>query len=318
MELESARVVGSGLEGDREYMIVREETGPDDVHEFITQRHKRTRDERKPQSLAILALIKPKIMGSTLELTWEGSDPIAIDRKQKDGEVLRVSLHADTVSTIDQGEPAAQWLSEHLGLRVRLVKASGPFRRLASQRYTTNANPIAFQDAYPIHWIMQESVDELSRVSGQEIPWTRFRPNLVGSGGEPGVEHEIHEASIGPLRVVQPKPCTRCPVTTIDQNDGEKCGNEPLASLGRYKRWERTGEVIFGENLLPLQTGVIRIGDDIVELSARDPPLSYGKRDGQHNLSRPVVPPSSPSLSPREVCSSSAVSARPPPRSSPV
>ena len=278
VELESASIGTRGVYGDREYMIVREEVGPDGIHQFITQRHKRRREDSKPQSLAILALIKPKIVGSTLKLTWEGGDPMTIDRERGDGKVLGVSIHADVVSAIDQGESAADWLSEHLGLRVRLVKASGPFRRTASQRYMPNTNQIVFQDAYPVHWIMQESVDELSNLSGEKIQWTRFRPNLVGRGGEPQVEHEIHEVSIGRMRFIQAKPCTRCPVTTVDQDKGEKSGNEPLISLSRYKRWERTGEAIFGENLLPLQTGVIKVGDEIVELSARDPPLDYGKR----------------------------------------
>jgi uncharacterized protein len=278
MELESALVGSTGFEGDREYMIAREEERSDGVHEFITQRHKRTREESRPQSLSVLALIKPELTKSTLRLTWKGTDPIDVDRDQRAGDVLSVLIHNDIVSAVDQGKAAADWLSEHLGLRVRLVKATGPFHRLAGQRYMANDNQIVFQDAYPIHWIMQESVDELSGISGQKIPWTRFRPNIVGEGGEPQVEHEIHEGAVGEVRFVQPKPCTRCPVTTVDQDEGEKRGNEPLTSLSRYKKWERTEEVIFGENMLPLCSGLIRVGDSIEQLSARNPPLVYGNR----------------------------------------
>ena len=278
IELQSAFIGRTGFEGDREYMIVREEERSDGVHEFITQRHKRTREESRPQSLSVLALIKPELTRSTLRLTWKGTDPIDVDREEQAGDVLRVSIHSDIVSAVDQGQAAADWLSEHLELRVRLVKATGPFHRLAGQRYMQNNNQVVFQDAYPIHWIMQESVDELSRVSGQKIPWTRFRPNIVGEGGEPQIEHEIHEGTVGEVRFVQPKPCTRCPVTTVDQDGGEKRDNEPLTSLSRYKKWERTDEVIFGENLLPLGSGLIEVGDPIEQLSARIPPLAYGNR----------------------------------------
>jgi uncharacterized protein len=277
VEVESALVGRTGLEGDREYMIVREKPRHDGVHEFITQRHKRTREERGAQSLAILALIAPEVRGGALRLTWRGADPIAIDGDGS-GDVMRVMIHDDTVLAVDQGEHPAAWLTEHLGLEVRLVRAAGPFHRLARQNFMRNSNEIAFQDAYPIHWIMQESVDELSEVVGQEIPWTRFRPNVVAEGGEPQVEHEIHEGRIGELRFVQPKPCTRCPVTTVDQEEGHKTGNEPLTSLSGYKKWVRTGEVIFGENLLPLDSGTVRVGDNIEELIARSPPLIYGRR----------------------------------------
>ncbi len=278
MEVECATVGRTGFEGDREYMIVREEKGPDGVHEFLTQRHKRTREESKPQSMSVLALVKPELTNSTLKLTWKGNDPIDVDRDGQTGNVLRVSIHKDTAFAVDQGQAPADWLSEHLGLKVRLVKATGPFRRLAGQKYMTNDNQIVFQDAYPIHWIMQESVDELSTMSGQRIPWTRFRPNIVGEGGEPQVEHEIYEGKVGDVRFVQPKPCTRCPVTTVDQDEGEKKGNEPLSSLSRYKKWDRTDEVIFGENILPVNGGLIRVGDSIERVSVRNPPLAYGTR----------------------------------------
>jgi len=277
VELQSARVSPMGLEGDREYMIVREQAEPDGVHLFLTQRDKRTREEAKPQSLAILALIEPEVREGALRLTWRGSDAIDVARDQGPGDEMTVKVQKVVVSAVDQGEPAAKWLSEHLGVKVRLVRATGAFHRLASQNYMQNTNRIRFQDAYPIHWVMQESVDELCAIAGQEIPWTRFRPNIVGQGGEPQAEHVMYEGRMGEVRFVQPKPCTRCPVTTVDQEEGERRGTEPLTSLSTYKRWSRTRELIFGENVLPLGSGVVRVGDDISQLSARDPPLVYGK-----------------------------------------
>lgn len=278
VELQIARVGRTGLEGDREYMVVREEIEADGVHPLVTQRDKRRREEAAPQSLAILALIRPEISDDALRLTWRGSDPIAVARGQHVGEEMKVRVHKEVVWAVDQGEPVARWLSEHLEVKVRLVRASGSFSRLAKQNHMPNTNHIMFQDAYPIHWIMQESVNELSELVGREIPWTRFRPNIVGGGGEPQVEHEMYEGIIGEVLFVQPKPCTRCPVTTVDQDAGEKRGNEPLTSLNTYKRWDKTSEVLFGENILPLRNGLIRVGDEISELSSRNPPLVYGRQ----------------------------------------
>ena len=277
VELQSARVGPKGLDGDREYMVVRQKPEADGVHLFLTQRDKRTREEAKPQSLAILALIEPEVRDGALRLTWKGNDPISIPRDDVPGAVMAVEIHKVVVSAVDQGETVAKWLSEHLGLKVGLVRASGPFHRLASQNYMRNTNPIMFQDAYPVHWFMQESVDELSGFAGQEIPWTSFRPNIVGRGGEPQAEHGMYEGMMGEVRFVQPKPCTRCPVTTVDQEKGERRGTEPLSALSTYKRWSRTGELIFGENALPLNSGVVRVGDDISQLTAREPLLVYGK-----------------------------------------
>lgn len=277
VELQSALVSPTGLERDREYMVVREQAEADGVHLFVTQRHKRTTEETKPQSLAILARIKPELLEDALRLTWMGSDPIDIPRDHISGDEMMVKIFKAVVSAVDQGEAAARWLSEHLGLRVRLVRASGSFHRLASQNYMQNTNPVRFQDAYPIHWFMQESADELSAIAGQEIPWTRFRPNIVGEGGEPQAEHRMYEGMMGEVRFVQPKPCTRCPVTTVDQDEGERRGTEPLTALSTYKRWSQTRELIFGENVLPLNSGLVRVGDKISQLSARDPPLVYGR-----------------------------------------
>ena len=275
--LRSAEVLSSGLSGDREYIIVREEKDQEGAHHSITQRDKRERSDPKPQSLSILALIRPQITDRKLKLTWMGSDSVVVDLEEGSGHPILVRVQKDVVWSLDQGGPVAKWLTEHLQLRVRLARRGTDFHRPASQTYMRSANTISFQDAYPIHWVMQESVDELSRTAGQEIPWTRFRPNIVGEGGEPQSEHTIHEGSMGEVRFIQPKPCTRCPVTTVDQTSGEKRGNEPLRALSTYKRWRKTREIIFGENVLPTQEGTIRMGDEIVQLTKRNPPLEYGR-----------------------------------------
>jgi uncharacterized protein YcbX len=274
VDLQSTMVNDQGLVGDREYMIVRDETEAENVHPFVTQRDKRTRTETKPQSLAILARIQPELNDKELKLSWEGLDAISLPRDQR-GVEMKVRIHHDIVSSEDQGDDVARWLSDILAIKARLVRTGMSFRRLAAQKYMQNTNSIRFQDAYPVHWVMQESVDELSVVARQQIPWTRFRPNFVAEGGTPQSEHGMYEGTIGKIRFVQPKPCTRCPVTTVDQEAGEKRDNEPLTSLSSYQRWERTKETVFGENILPLENGLVKVGDPIVQTSARNPRLAY-------------------------------------------
>jgi len=54
------------------------------------------------------------------------------------------------------------------------------------------------------------------------------------------------------LRVV--KPCTRCKVTTTDQ-DTAKTGIEPLRTLGEYRMDARLGGVAFATNAIVVRGG---------------------------------------------------------------
>lgn len=89
----------------------------------------------------------------------------------------------------------------------------------------------------------------------------RFRPNVVFTGGAPYEEDEWHRLSAGGNRFAAVKPCSRCAVTTIDQETGEK-GKEPLATLATYRN--RDGKVYFGQNLIPIDYLVISQGDEIL------------------------------------------------------
>ena len=60
------------------------------------------------------------------------------------------------------------------------------------------------------------------------------------------------------FRVV--KPCDRCVLTTVDPETGEK-GRQPLRILGKHRRFLEG--VLFGVNLIPDSTGIIRVGDPV-------------------------------------------------------
>lgn len=52
-------------------------------------------------------------------------------------------------------------------------------------------------------------------------------------------------------------------VTTTDQDSAVR-GREPLHTLGRHRRLQ--GKLVFGQNLVPLSPGVIRVGDPVTVL----------------------------------------------------
>lgn len=283
IELPNATLTEDGLVighyKDHQFMVVRAEADESGVYNFITQRDKRNKVDVS-QGLSALALVKPRFIDDVLELTWRYDSPITVPYDRNNGKELAVRIWDDTCYAIDQGDKLAEWLSDHLGLPVRLVKAEGSFSRMSRQTYVANSNPVRFQDAYPIHWFAVESVDELSQIAGQTIPWQSFRPQIVTEGAQPQFEHQIYSGQIAGISFIDPKPCDRCPVTLVDQQTGEVRKKEPLASLSKYKRWRnRDGDlkVIFGENMLPLGNGTIRLGDELVVSTYRNPQLVYGK-----------------------------------------
>lgn len=261
------------------------------IYCFVTQRDRRNKQD-KPQGLSVMALIKPQLVGDTLRLTWNYQDLVEISPDRNYGIELPVKVWDHECYATDQGDECARWLSDHLNLSVRLVKASGTFSRMAKQTYMQNDNIVLFPDAYPIHWFPIESVYELSQIANQDIPWQSFRPQIVVEGMRSQYEHKVYSGQIAGIPFVDPKPCDRCPVTLVDQETGmvrekkfdESTGKwvtEPLFSLSRYKQWrDRNGKikVIFGENMLPLGQGRISVGDEITVTSERNPLFVYGAK----------------------------------------
>jgi hypothetical protein len=266
IEVQHTYLTKTGLDGDREYMIVRAGPDEDGIYSSITQRDKRNYAS-DPQSLSILALIKPQVIYGKLFLTWNGKNSIEVPEDMQSGKKFVAQLFDDTVSVIDQGNTLAEWLYDHLGIPVRLVKMDSSFHRLADQDYIHNDNPIHFQDGYPLHWFFGESVDALSKVAGDTIPWQTFRPNIVVAGSPAETEHTVSAGEIAGIPFLQARPCPRCAITNVDQMSGEVKIGRVLTPLAQYKkRINKKGntKVIFGEYALPCAEGEIRVGDQMV------------------------------------------------------
>ncbi|MBI4170668.1 MAG: MOSC N-terminal beta barrel domain-containing protein [Candidatus Aenigmarchaeota archaeon] len=292
IEIPSATLTPAGLVfgnyKDHEFMVVsndrkfidanRKGSYKSGLHYFITQRDKRSERDVE-QGLSRMALIKTQMDDGLLRLTWNYSDPIEVPYDRNSGGEIPVIIWEDEAQAVDQGDKLAEWFSDHLNLPLRLVKAAGPFRRMARQNYMENNNPINFHDAYPAHWFSAASVRQVCSIAQENIPWQSFRPQIVVSGVPPQYEHNVFYGGIAGIPFFNPKPCDRCSITLVEPGTGEVRGKEPLRSLAKYKKWkDRSGKikVIFGENMVPQGTGEINIGDEIVTYLFRDPPLVYG------------------------------------------
>ena len=83
----------------------------------------------------------------------------------------------------------------------------------------------------------------------------RFRPNFVFSGGEPFIEDTWKDFMIGDLKFRAVKPCSRCVVTTVNQDTAEKA-SEPLETLAKFRN--AGNKVNFGMNAVGFGDGVVR------------------------------------------------------------
>lgn len=236
LSLQSALLTETGLANDRRWMIV---NGAD---KFMTQRE-----------LPRLALIDVVITANGARMSAPGMPTIEI--AAHDGSPQRtVTVWRDTLLAFDEGEPAAEWLSSFLAAQVRLIRFNPDARRVSNPEWTGDAEALnMFSDGYPILLLSEASLADLNqRLPGDvgPLPMNRFRPNIVVSGIDAYDEDRIHELRGDGVRLRIVKPCTRCSITTTDQFTGEVMGDEPIATLKKYRWNAELRGVCFGQNVI--------------------------------------------------------------------
>ena len=247
-EVDTAKIERMGLQHDRRMMIVTPNGG------FLTQReHPR------------LALVTPKLNDGTLELTAPDYDSIQVGI-QTTGVPVSVDVwKSEGIQAIDQGEEAAQWFSDWLGMDVRLVHIADGYIRRVSQEYAVQPDDhTGFADGYPILLTSEEGLQDLNSRLTSPVRMNRFRPNMVVKGCEPFAEDTWNKIRAGDVELAVVKPCARCVVTTIDKNTLET-SKEPLKTLGKYRK-QKLG-AIFGQNVIPVNEGLLRLGMTVEVLS---------------------------------------------------
>lgn len=258
--LQAATVTAAGLSHlhahDREWMVI------DSDGQFLSQR-----------SHPAMALIAPALQDGAMTVQAPGMPPLLVptaplDRAQAAS--LEVTVWDDHLSAHDCGDDAAAWFSRVLGQPCRLVRFDPAARRLASKKWTLDADaPTRFADGYPMLLISQGSLDDLNRKLQAQartpLPMNRFRPNIVIDGVDAFEEDFLETLRAGPICLQPVKPCTRCPMPAIDQASGE-IGPDPMDILLTYRANPRVeGAVTFGVNMLVREGNgaVLRIGQDI-------------------------------------------------------
>jgi uncharacterized protein YcbX len=240
--LTRAEVTPTGFRHDREFMLVR----PDGAH--LSQRE-----------IARMALLRPEFDGGKLVVDAIDAVTPLVHEVRPDGPVRDVTVHGRSCQGVDQGDEAADWFSALLGTDCRLVRFTG--RRAT----TTGGGTVAYADGYSLLVVSAESLADLNSRLEDPLPMNRFRPNIVLEGLGPWGEDAVDRLRIGDVEIDLVRPCTRCLVTTTDQNSGVR-GREPLRTLATY-RTRRLDDgsrgVIFGQNGIPRTLGTIHAGDPV-------------------------------------------------------
>ncbi|MFF4738419.1 MOSC domain-containing protein [Streptomyces sp. NPDC001262] len=241
-----------GLAGDRRWLV----TEPDG--RFITQRQ-----------LPRLALASAQpLPGGGVRLTAPGAEPldVAVPVPAEQGGTIPVTVFRDKVEAVRAGDAAAAWVSAFLGTEAQLVHMDDPaVRRPVDPDYGRPGDTVSFADGYPLLVTTTGSLHALNALIAQDgiaaegpLPMNRFRPNVVVDHTAPWAEDDWRRIRIGEMTFRVVKPSGRCVITTTDQATAGR-GKEPLRTLARH---HRIGErLVFGQNLIPEHTGVLRVGD---------------------------------------------------------
>ncbi|WAJ39204.1 MOSC domain-containing protein [Pseudomonas sp. GOM7] len=242
--LQRSAVDGLGLNGDRRWMLVEAATG-----RFITQR-------LLPQMSQLSALYDAR---GGLNLSAAGHGELSVALPDPEQDLRGVTVWQDSLRVPDAGDEAAAWLSDLLGRPCRLVQVPEARTRQVDTAYAQPGDRVAFADGFPLLLIGQASLDDLMQRVGRPLSMLRFRPNLVVTGSEPYAEDGWKRIRIGAVEFEVAKGCSRCILTTVDPQSGERSADrEPLATLKTYR--EREGAVYFGQNLLPRGVGELQLG----------------------------------------------------------
>jgi len=235
ISVDHAILTPQGLLNDRRWMLV------DEKKRFITQR-------LYPR----LALLKVSLSDNSIHIKLPNNKLIVLALHPESGSELKVKVWKDEVLAIQTDDTSNRIISEFLGISCQFVfMPETTVRRVDPEFSITTTDQVSFADGFPLLLISESSLQDLNhRLAMKNIsplPMIRFRPNIVVNGCDAFAEDFWGKFMVGENHLLAVKPCSRCVMTTVNPETGEK-GTEPLATLLEYRK---TGnKAYFGQNVL--------------------------------------------------------------------
>ncbi len=259
LRLPHASVDELGLAFDRRFVV------SDDSGQFITARTEPT-----------LCLVSATISDLGIILTAPNMPELLLEYQKFSNQYKNVNVWGDDIAGQLCSIEASSWFSEYLHRPCKLLYFGKESSRVKKPN-TESARKVAFADGYPLLLISQTSLDDLNQrlISNNEKPvsMAQFRPNIVVENCLPFAEDGWQYIRIGDIDFKVSKPCVRCIFTTVNPENGDKSPQQqPLTTLKTYRQTDQ-GEVLFGQNLIPLNSGQIAQGDNITIIKTKQTPV---------------------------------------------
>ena len=252
VELPQTFVEQKGLKDDRRYMLL------DLDGQFITGR-------THPQ----LTQVSIEFSKKGLFVSAPNQTSFYIQQQKFTEQILTVGIWSDTLQAQHCHPDYDRWFSTFLEQDCKLVYFSNSSMRCVKNKQTQ----VSFADGYPLLIINQASVDQLNTHLEKPVSALHFRPNLVVKGEAPFIEDNWARIKIGEVEFEVSKPCSRCIFTNVDPKTGIADIEQPLKTLAQFRFHE--GEIDFGQNLIPLNEGIIRSGDPVQVLETKEAPVYH-------------------------------------------
>lgn len=240
---QSAYAEEMGFENDRRWMLV------DAENKMLTQRE-----------YPLMSQFYPQISKGKISITFKDQNHDFLIEEHL-GQSIAVKVWEDDSDVVEVNKNTSIWFSEHLGFECKLVKIiRNGDRKHESSKLKETFN-VSLADGYPYLMIGTESLDYLNEKLEEKITVLRFRPNIVISSQKAHEEDDFVTFKIGEVRFRNIKPCGRCIMVNNDPQKGI-VKKEPLKTLSKYRNVNNS--VLFGTNIVSLNSGLISVGDAIV------------------------------------------------------
>ena len=200
------------------------------------------------------------------QLTWEGAPGPSFAPKVEASSRTSIEVWGDVVDVAAADDQVNDWVSRRLGRPVTLVAYDDASHRPVDPTYAPPGMTTMLADGFPLLLTSMESHAALDAWVGEPMEVGRMRPNLLVSGGAPFEEDSWVRLQGTEVSIELVKPCARCVATTVCPKTGHK-GAEPLRSLAVHRKVNR--EVLFGQNAIVHQEGIVRVGEVLRIVSRR-------------------------------------------------
>lgn len=242
ISLQTAELTSTGFKYDRHWMLV------DKQGKFLSQR-------THPQ----LATIKTSLTTDFL-IAESQSSQLKIPLVSSTSRQVQVTIWNDICSSAIVSSECSDWFSRFLDTECELVFLPDSEKRQIDPKYSSLNQIVGFSDGFPLLVLSRASIDLLNTKLTQKVDIDRFRANIILEGCPAHAEDNYSEISVNDISIKLPKPCSRCIIPSIHQQNAEKYP-EVLTALAGYRK--KGNNIYFGQNGVHLSNGIISMGDEV-------------------------------------------------------